>query len=576
MTMKQSLIGTTLGLVGGMLLAACAAEYSDPAEYEEAATDALYGAAQEAVGACAGDSLQYDFNAFAASLAVAIANELKHWDATTDFVVSNGRLALSSTGSAACGMGCANVKDLLLLQEDVTGTIPNHSPLEYRNHLVSWYNAEKARLTDLAIESKLPPGSYQLENRYSSKYMVVDAASITDGASIEQNALNGDASNWTMSVVGGKHKVRNIRSGKCLDLASASSADWVYIVQRTCSTTSTQNFDVVKEDGGYYSLKTVYGKQIVSENWGTGNDVKLIQVGYQTSNANGNWKLRPVNGTANPATTIFKGMYALSFATPGTGMVAAPISSAEGAQVKLASYSASNMLHNWYAATVNGRYQFINRGSGKCLALASDSPTALLVQKTCAVNDSQLFTATALTYAEQYSLKTRYGTLLEAQNAGTTAGTPLAQVSATQPDPQRRIRFSPMQAAEPHKLTFNHVSAGAPCGNYFWYDITQPSGAAVSDPMATYIDLIFAGGKTQYSGADANPFIAQLSSGSQVAIDPSGYLLAGSTSTSGSCIQSDILVDLTKAIGGHCCTKYTGVQAAFAASTWSSTTFLCR
>jgi len=584
--MKHRALGTVVGLVGGMLLVGCAAEYKAAAEYEgdEAQTQSTFGAAQEAVAACDGDSLQYDFNAFAASLAVAIANEMGHWDVATDFAVSGtgtaAKLVLSATGTSICGTGCANVKDMLLLQEDGTA-ITNHSPLEFRGHLVTWYNAEKARLVDLAIESRLPPGSYQFKNKNSGKNMVVDASSTAENAKLEQGPLAGTAGNWTASVVGAKHKFVNVNSGKCMDLASASSADNVAIVQKTCSTAATQNFDVVKVDGGFYALKTTYGKQVVAYNWGTGNDVQLVQVPYQPSNSHGNWTVNPVGGTTNPATTIFKGNYKLQFAntysaTIDKNLVAAPISAAEGAQVKLAAYSANNMLHNWYASTVNGKYQFINRGSGKCLALATDSNTALLVQKTCAVNDSQLFTATAQSYAEEYTLKTRYNTLLEVQNAQNVAGAPIAQTAQTQNDAQRRVRFSPIQAAEPHKLTFDHVSNDAACGDYYWYNITQPSGAPVADPMNTYMHLIFAGGKTVKTGADENPFIAQMASGNQVAIDPSGYMNGGSNGATGSCIISDIVYDNTKTSAGKCCIKYNGGAGTLVVSSWSTTTFLCQ
>ncbi|MEO8185495.1 MAG: RICIN domain-containing protein [Deltaproteobacteria bacterium] len=571
---KHKKLGGVLGTGAALLLAACGADYGDYAASPDQGDE--LGSGEQAVAACEGDDLQYDFNAFTASLAAAVANELGRWSMTTDFVVSNGKLALSSTGNAFCGTGCTNVKDILLLQEDVTGSIPYHSPSQFRSHLVGWYNAQQARLTDLALESRLPPGGYQFKNRYSNKYLNVDNGSLNDGAIVEQGPLNGDVSNWVVSVVGAKHKFQNKKSGKCLDLASASSADNIGIVQKTCSTASTQNFDVVKEDSGYYALKTSYGKEVVAFNWGTGNDVKMVQVTYQVSNSIGHWTLSATSGTANPATSIFKGVYALSFANAGTSKVAAPVSSAEGAQVKLAAYSASNLLHQWYAAPVNGKYQFINRSSGKCLALASDSPSALLVQKSCAVNDSQLFSATSLSQAEHFSLKTRYGTMLEAQYSQTGVGTPVAQVSGGNVDPQRRIRFSPMMAAEPHKLSFSHVTHDAACGDYYWYDITQPNGSPLNDSMATYIHLIFAGGKTTYNGADQNPFIAQLSTGGQVAIDPSGYMTGNSSSTSGSCLQTDLYYDSTKSSAGKCCIKYTGAQSTFKTSSWSASTFLCQ
>jgi hypothetical protein len=573
-------MGTLVGLVGGMLLAGCAAEYVGYTEYEgdEAETLDTYGSAKEAVSACVGDSNQYDFNAFAASLAVASAKDFGEWDTANNFVVSNGKLALSAAANTFCGTGCSSVKDVLLLQEDATAVIPNHSPLEFRNHLVTWYNANLARLSELATESRLPPGTYQFKNKYSSKNMVIDASSLAENAAAEQGPLAGTAGDWVVSVSGSKHKLQNKNSGKCLDLASASSADNVALVQKACSTAATQQFEVVRQDGGLFTLKTTYGKAVGVTNWSTANDAKLIQVPYNATNAYSNWTVNPVGGTTNPATTIFKGMYTFKFANTFTNnLVAAPVSAAEGAQVKLATYSSTNRLHNWYAAIVNGKYQFINRGSGKCLALASDSATALLVQKTCAVNESQLFTPVAQSYAQQFTLKTRYNTALEVQNAGSAVGTAIAQTPTTIGDPHRRIKFDPIMAAEPHKLTFDHTSADGPCGDYYWYNITQPSGAPVADPMNTYIDLIFVGGKRTSTGADENPFIAQIAAGGQVAFDPNGNVGGGTTgSTTGSCIIADVYTDTTKTAAGTCCQKYTGVQSTFKVSAWSPTTFVCQ
>src|SRR4051794_4898716 len=47
------------------------------------------GTTEQAITACAGDDANYDFNALAASLAVAVADELGRWDATAEFVLLN-------------------------------------------------------------------------------------------------------------------------------------------------------------------------------------------------------------------------------------------------------------------------------------------------------------------------------------------------------------------------------------------------------------------------------------------------------------------------------------------------------
>src|SRR5262245_12100632 len=107
--MKNAIVSSILALSVAALSAGCSAEYEP---YEPEAGEEL-GTAEAAVAACVGDDLQYDFNAFAASLAVAIGKELGRWDVTSDFVISNGRLALSATGTTLSGPGCPNLKALL-------------------------------------------------------------------------------------------------------------------------------------------------------------------------------------------------------------------------------------------------------------------------------------------------------------------------------------------------------------------------------------------------------------------------------------------------------------------------------
>src|SRR4051812_11037503 len=138
--MKNALVTSILALSTAGLLGGCSAEYEP---YQPAAGEEEFGTAESAVSSCVGDDLQYDFNGFAASLAVAIGKELGRWDVTSDFVVSNGRLALSPTGTTLCGTGCANVKAILALQEDTTSVIPNHSPSMFRTKLAGWYGVQQ-------------------------------------------------------------------------------------------------------------------------------------------------------------------------------------------------------------------------------------------------------------------------------------------------------------------------------------------------------------------------------------------------------------------------------------------------
>ena len=133
----------------------------------------------------------------------------------------------------------------------------------------------------------------------------------------------------------------------------------------------------------------------------------------------------------------------------------------------------------------------------------------------------------------------------------------------------------PILAGEPHKLTNAYTTNDGPCGKYNWYNITQQNGPQLANPASTFVQLIFAGGKTSLSGTDVNPYIAQKVQGNQVAIDPSPYMNGGAGATSGSCVIADMVYSTTSK-AGTCCIKYNGTTGKLAVSSWSSTTFLCR
>ncbi len=583
--MKHIKVGAALGLCATTFLAGCATEYAGYAEYEgdEADTEARYGSAQQSVNACAGDDLQYDFNGFSASLAVAIANELGHWDVATDFIVSNGKLALSSAGNTRCGTGCANVKDLLLLQEDSTAGIPNHSPSVLRTKLTVWYQAQMDKQVELATAAAFPPGVYRFKGRQSTKYMVVDNGSTVSGALVEQKGtLIGTNGDWEVSVVGTKHKLKNVKSGMCLDLKVDGPAN-TDMVQKQCSTATSQLFKMsAATDASAFYIETRHaGKALTVNTNSTQDDAKIVQVTLDKNQYSSQFLATSVNGT--PISGLFKGMYTLA-ATHGSKVLGVANNS-ENTAVAQYTASATNPMLNWYSVPMgSNKYQFVNRSSGLCLALASDSATAKAVQKTCANNDSQKFTVAVNGAADTFTLLTRYNVLLEVTGHSMVEGATVGQASTTNPDPQRKFKMTPLLAGEPHKLTFSHKTADAACGDYFWYNITSPNGLPLSNPAETFIQLIFAGGKKVMGGADENPFIAQLATGTQVAIDPSGYMLPGGQTSTGSCVASDVFYDPTKLAAGAagppvlfplCCTKYTGATGGFKVSTWSSTTFVC-
>jgi hypothetical protein len=516
---------------------------NEPAGLEQYAgspdeAEASYGAAREAVAACVGDDLQYDFNGLAASLAVAVANELSRWDVSTDFVLDGDRLALSHTGLSMCKNECDNVKAVLALQDDSSAGTPTHAPAIFRSKLTTWYRAEMAKLVELAAAARLAPGTYGLRSRHG-------VAGAAPGRSAKPWSSSSD---WIASVHGSKHKFAAADGSGCLTRQSGPSTA-MELTQESCSDRPEQDFDVVKLDGGYLGFRLPGA--------GTTDD----------------WLLQSRRGRQNPADVVFTGMYVIS--ARHSGKVLAVSDSEEGSLITQQTYSEDNDLHHWYVYPVGERYQLVNRHSGKCMALLTDSPKAPLAQKTCRVDDSQLFNLDGTTGADSFSFTSAYQRILEVAGAAADDGAKVQQVSG-KIALNRQFLMTPIMGAEPHRLAFSHATPDGPCGDYYWYDVTRPNGGPLVNPEQMYIHLIFAGGKTTIDGADENPFIAQVVNGSDVAIDPSGYMTSGSTGTSGSCIEADMLYDPSRSAGGTCCIRYNGASGTFVVSSWSPTTFVCR
>jgi hypothetical protein len=65
----------------------------------------------------------------------------------------------------------------------------------------------------------------------------------------------------------------------------------------------------------------------------------------------------------------------------------------------------------------------------------------------------------------------------------------------------------------------------------------------LANPASTFVQLIFAGGKTSLNGTDLNPYIAQQVNGSQVAVGPLAVHERWHRVDSGSCVIADMVYD---------------------------------
>ena len=578
--MKNRILTSVLALSAASLLAGCSAEYEP---FEQAAEEADFGTTESAVSSCIGDDLQYDFNGFAASLAVAIGKELGRWDVTSDFVINNGRLTLSPTGTTLCGTGCANVKAILALQEDSTSVIPNHSPSMFRTKLAGWYDVQKQKLVEMATANLLAPGTYRFINRGNNTRIAVGGTTSGSAVGIYAFAPSVGADEWRAEVNGDRHKFVNVKSGLCLDLAFDSNADNVVLQQKTCAATSTtQRFQVEVVDNGFAGIKTKYGKAVTIKGYTSMTATPTVQLTWEQYHSMHHWKIQTTAGANGVTDLVANGMYTIQSKHNGTTLKPIAVengATTDGALVKQYTYSDQDKFH-WYVSKVGSQYQLINRRSGKCLALLTDNSTSTAMgQKTCADVSSQKFTferVAGQTGERAFAIKGPYSKYLIIQNYLTADGTALVLQAGPPSNANQMFTLSPIRAGEPHRLTYSHETPDAPCGVYKWYTITQPNGLPLTAPAQSFVQLIFAGGKTTQTGADVNPFIAQQTTGTQIAVDPSGYLNGGTTTTLGSCITSDVFYDPTLLALNKCCVKYNGAPGLFKTSAWSNATFLCQ
>jgi hypothetical protein len=582
---KRGVSRVVVASLGLALFAGCV---TDDVGIADDGTEPELGTAEQAIAACPGDDPNYDFNSLAASLAVATAQELGRWDANADFVLTYGKLELSTTGKMRCAAGCPNVTTLLRMQDDSTANVPGHSPSIYRQKLSTWYQAQTQALTALVAKMlTVDKGIYRLQANHSGKYMAVDNGSTLDGASVEQQGeLTTGADQWRLVLQNGKHRFINVKSGKCLTLSADQNADNVAMVQKTCSTYSmyswygtspapTQEFEFAELGGGRFAIRNKWLKALTVSGSSLANDARVTQLTWNGPSLNQQWALVPVGTGVHIAPQLVStAVYQLAMKHSGKALAVDNGSMLDGAVIEQGTYVSTDDRFHWYVTPVGNGYQFINRRSGKCIALASDVATAGLVQKTCSTSPTQIFNSNPVGDGTRI-IHSSFGKALEIAGASLYNDAKLTQAADGTWSDQRLVRMTPIMAGEPHRLVFEKTTNDAPCGDaYYWYDIAQPNLQPLHAPEDSFIQLIFVGGKQTLTGTDLNPFIAQQVSGNLVAIDPTYGLNDLTTTTTGSCAAACTKISATSILG-QCCTC-NSVNRKFAKSAWSTTTYLCQ
>jgi hypothetical protein len=249
----------------------------------------------------------------------------------------------------------------------------------------------------------------------------------------------------------------------------------------------------------------------------------------------------------------------------------------------------ANELGRWDALSdfqlVHGRLQLSPRGERRCESWRSGSSGGC--ENVRAVLDLQLDATAVVPGHDPASLRGKLSAWYQSQQALAASRLPkhgkavevpsraTGALSARGPSAlaTSQLSLSPIAAGAPHVLTFSNVTGDGPCGDYYWYDITQPDGQPLPEPANAHELLIFAGGRASPTGTEPNPFISQKGS-ARVAIDPAYGLNAMPETSPVACSPACIQFSL-QSISGQCCTC-NGAAQTYKRSAWSGTTYVCQ
>ncbi|MFC8454243.1 RICIN domain-containing protein [Kitasatospora sp. NPDC057223] len=143
-------------------------------------------------------------------------------------------------------------------------------------------------------------GTYQLAVTKSGKCIDVPAASTANGALLQQWGCTAD-SDWQQftltPVSSGRYQLVNVHSKKCIDVPAASTTSGTQLQQWGCvSSQSNQLWTLTPSGSGTYQIINVgNGLCISDQNASTTNGTAVIQETC-TANSNKQWAFKPVAG----------------------------------------------------------------------------------------------------------------------------------------------------------------------------------------------------------------------------------------------------------------------------------------
>ncbi len=139
----------------------------------------------------------------------------------------------------------------------------------------------------------LADGTYTITSAFSGKCVDIAAASTANGAQVQQYQCNGTgAQKFAVTNMGqGWYRLINTNSGKAIDIASASTADGAKVQQYTDNGTGAQRFSIKPgaDATTFVIANETSGKCLDVADWST-NDSGKIQQWSCSGNVNQAWR----------------------------------------------------------------------------------------------------------------------------------------------------------------------------------------------------------------------------------------------------------------------------------------------
>jgi hypothetical protein len=139
----------------------------------------------------------------------------------------------------------------------------------------------------------LADGDYTITSAFSGKCVDIAAASTANGAQVQQYQCNGTGAQRfaVKNMGGGWYRLLNKHSGKAIDIAAASTADGAKVQQYTDNATAAQRFSITAgTDATTWVIRNQNSAKCLDvADWST-NDGGKIQQWSCTGNANQAWR----------------------------------------------------------------------------------------------------------------------------------------------------------------------------------------------------------------------------------------------------------------------------------------------